>query len=86
VDENAKVVEESQSKQSRRKAALCEEEVTSTPSLKLQSHLHPGRAPVDVRGDPERPGYDLEQPGYIRNSAGNVLDYPGTSGIRPRME
>jgi hypothetical protein len=47
-------------------------------SFKLQSHLHPGRARWS--------GYDREQPGYIRNSASNILDNPGTFGIRPRME
>jgi hypothetical protein len=29
----------------------------------------------------ERAGYDLEQPEYIRNSAGNVPDHPRTSGF-----
>jgi hypothetical protein len=55
-------------------------------TFKLQSHLHPGRATVDVRGDPGTTGYDTEQQEYIRNSARNVRDDPGTSGIRPRME
>jgi hypothetical protein len=52
--------------------------------IKLQSHLHPGIASVDVRVIWERLRYDREEPEYIRNSAGNVRDDPGTSGIRPQ--
>jgi hypothetical protein len=42
---------------------------------------------LKTRRSPSRcPGMIREQPGYIRNSACNVRDDPGTSGIRPRME
>jgi hypothetical protein len=54
--------------------------------IPAESQQSPGSAPVDVRVIRERSGYDREQPEYIRNSAGNVLDDPGTSGIRSRME
>jgi hypothetical protein len=44
--------------------------------LKLQSHLHPGRAPVDVWGDPETTGNNRSSSVTLRATSEMIRKHP----------